>query len=288
MGSSGIATDMKHLFCFGFGFSAQTLAAQLDRSDWKISGTSRSDHGVKAITEQNCQGILFGDLKTIPQDVTHILSSVPPGDDGDVVIQKFMAEMLDRRFQWIGYLSTTGVYGDHNGAWVDENTPLTPNTKRGEKRVKAETEWLKLTAHIFRLAGIYGPGSNQLESLKNGTAKRIIKEGQIFSRIHVEDIAGIVAASIAKPHPSSVYNGADDEPCPPQEVITFAAQILGLAPPPEIAFEDAELSPMAKSFYSDSKKVSNARVKNELGYQFKYPNYRVGLTQELNRISRSA
>jgi nucleoside-diphosphate-sugar epimerase len=285
MGAAGIDTYMNHLFCFGFGFSAKTLAAQLDRTDWKISGTSRSEQGVAAINEQNCRGILFNDLKAIPEDVTHVLSSVPPGDEGDVVIQNFMTEIMKRKFQWIGYLSTTGVYGDHDGAWVDENTPLTPNTKRGEKRVAAEAEWLKLKAHIFRLAGIYGPGSNQLESLKNGTAKRIIKQGQIFSRIHVEDIAGIVAASIAKPHPSRVYNGADDEPCPPQVVVAYAAQLLGLAPPPEIAFEHAELSPMAKSFYADSKKVSNARVKNELGYQFKYPNYCEGLTRELLRIS---
>jgi nucleoside-diphosphate-sugar epimerase len=268
---------MKHLFCFGFGFSAKTLAQHLDKSKWKISGTSRTAEGVQAINAQNCQGLLFDDVKSIPTTVTHILSSVPPSDDGDIVIKKFNTEMSKRNFEWIGYLSTTGVYGDHDGDWVDENTPLTPNTKRGEKRVAAEIEWLKLKAHIFRLAGIYGPGSNQLESIKAGTAKRVIKSGQIFSRIHVEDIAGLVAASIVKPNPSRIYNGADDEPCPPQDVVAYAAQLLNVAPPPEIAFEHAELSPMAKSFYADSKRVSNARAKAELGYSFKYPNYRVGL-----------
>jgi nucleoside-diphosphate-sugar epimerase len=268
---------MKHLFCFGFGFSAKTLSQKLDKSEWKISGTSRNAEGVEAINGQNCEGILFEDLKSIPASVTHILSSVPPSDDGDIVIKKFYVEMAARQFEWIGYLSTTGVYGDHDGAWVDENTPLTPNTERGEKRVAAEADWLKLNAHIFRLAGIYGPGSNQLESLKAGTAKRIVKQGQIFSRIHVEDIAGMVAASIAKPNPSRIYNGADDEPCPPQEVVAYAAELLNMEAPPEIPFEQAELSPMAKSFYADSKRVSNYRVKAELEYEFKYPNYRIGL-----------
>jgi nucleoside-diphosphate-sugar epimerase len=268
---------MKHLFCFGFGFSASTLAARLDRSEWKISGTSRSVEGVAAIDAANCEGFLFDELKEIPTSATHILSSVPPNDEGDPVIRKFFTEMSERDFAWMGYLSTTGVYGDHDGGWVDETTRLTPNTKRGEKRVAAEAEWLKLDAHIFRLAGIYGQGSNQLETVKAGTAKRIIKQGQIFSRIHVADIAGIVAASIAKPNPSRIYNGADDEPCPPQEVVAYAAQLLGMAPPPEIPFEQADLSPMAKSFYADSKRVSNKRVKRELGYVFKYPNYRVGL-----------
>jgi nucleoside-diphosphate-sugar epimerase len=190
---------------------------------------------------------------------------------------------LSKQLQWVGYLSTTGVYGDRGGDWVDEESSLEPNTTRGERRLKAEQNWLKLCndhglpVHLFRLAGIYGPGRNQLLTVLNGTAKRIIKAGQIFSRIHVDDIAGVLTASIAKPNPCRAYNVCDDEPCPPQEVVEYAASLLGLPLPPEIPFEEANLSSMAKSFYADSKRVSNQRMKNELGYQLLYPNYREGL-----------
>jgi nucleoside-diphosphate-sugar epimerase len=268
---------MNHLLCFGFGFSAQALAHRLDKTLWCVSGTSRSVEGVAAITAQGFEGVLFDELKSIPPSVTHIVSSVPPSADGDVVLQRFEGELAKRQFQWLAYLSTTGVYGDHAGAWVDEETPLTPNTSRGEKRVLAEAAWQKFSPHIFRLAGIYGPGRNQLETVKSGTAKRVIKPGQIFSRIHVDDIAGILLASIAKPNPGRIYNVADDEPCPPQDVAVYAAQLLGLEPPPEIPFEHANLNAMARSFYADSKRVSNARVKKELGYAFAYPSYKIGL-----------
>ncbi len=274
---------MNHILFFGFGFSARTLAHRLDRTAWKISGTSRDAEGVAAIEAQGFTGIRFDELAEIPTDVTHIVSSVPPGEGGDPVIQKFGRDLKGRarQFRWVGYLSTTGVYGDHGGAVVDETTPLTPNTERGQRRVAAETAWAEITGlplHIFRLAGIYGPGRNALESVKDGSAKRVIKAGQIFSRIHVEDIAGILEASMANPRPGAVYNMADDEPCPPQDVIAFAAELLGVAPPPEVPFEQAKLSNMARSFYADSKRVSNALVKHELGYHFKYPNYRTGLT----------
>jgi nucleoside-diphosphate-sugar epimerase len=184
---------------------------------------------------------------------------------------------------WLGYLSTTGVYGDTGGAWVDEESPLLPDTERGKRRLEAETKWLSLyrcaglPVHIFRLAGIYGPGRNQLVSVLDGTAKRIVKPGQVFGRVHVEDIAGVLEASINHPCPGRAYNVCDDEPCPPQEVVSFAAQLLGKPVPPEIPFERAELLPMARSFYADSKRVSNARIKTELGYKLLYPNYRSGL-----------
>ncbi len=273
---------MNHMLFFGFGFSARTLAHKLDRSAWTISGTSRDDEGVAAIEAQGFRGLRFDELTEIPADVTHIVSSVPPGEAGDLLVQKFGAALSRRArdFQWVAYLSTTGVYGDHGGAVVDETTPLTPNTERGARRVAAEAAWQEIAGlplHIFRLAGIYGPGRNALESVKDGSAKRVIKAGQIFSRIHVEDIAGILDASMANPRPGAVYNTADDEPCPPQDVITFAAELLGVTPPPEIPFEQATLSPMAKSFYADSKRVSNELVKHELGYKFKYPDYRTGL-----------
>ena len=273
---------MKHLLCFGFGFSAKTLASQLDPKKWRITGTSRSVEGAAAVQAQGFDGVVFKDLNSIPPDVTHIVSSVPPNDGGDLVLQKFGNELASRAktFDWVAYLSTTGVYGDRAGEWVDEETELNPNTDRGERRVAAEASWANipnLHPHIFRLAGIYGAGRNAFESLKSGKAQRVIKQGQIFSRIHVEDIAGVLLASINTPNPGRVYNLADDEPCPPQDVITFAAELMGLAPPPEVAFEDAKLSAMARSFYADSKRVSNARIKQELGYVLKYPNYCAGL-----------
>ncbi len=270
---------MNHLLCFGFGFSAQALANRLDKQQWHVTGTSRSADGVTNIKAHGFEGVLFDELNTIPNSVTHIVSSVPPDAKGDPVLRKFKTELEARSnsFAWVAYLSTTGVYGDRAGATVDETAAVTPNTERGQRRVDAESAWAFLSPHIFRLAGIYGPGRNALESLKAGTAKRVIKQGQIFSRIHVEDIAGILQASINQPNPSRIYNVADDEPCPPQDVITYAAQLLTMAPPPDIPFEQAELSPMAKSFYTDSKRVSNARVKEELGYKFLYPNYREGL-----------
>ena len=272
---------MKHLLCFGFGFSAQHLAAILDKSKWRISGTSRSAEGAAAITKLGYEGIVFEDLKLIPSSVTHILSSVPPEQSGDPVLRQFASALEAHHFEWAAYLSTTGVYGDRGGALIDETAELRPNSERGQRRVDAEKAWqaiANLPLHIFRLPGIYGPRRNQLESVKDGTAKRIIKAGQIFSRIHVEDIAGILKASIAKPNPGQTYNMADDEPCSPQDVVTFACELLGVTPPPEIPFEHAELSAMARSFYADSKRVSNTRIKTELGYQLKYPNYRAGLT----------
>jgi nucleoside-diphosphate-sugar epimerase len=180
---------------------------------------------------------------------------------------------------WIAYLSTTGVYGDHGGGWVTEESPLAPNTERGARRLAAERQWLALPqpAHLFRLAGIYGPGRNQLLTVVDGTARRIIKPGQVFSRIHVDDIAATLEASIASPNPGRAYNVCDDEPCPPQDVVAYAAKLLGKPVPPDIAFVDAALSPMARSFYADSKRVSNRRIREELGVKLLYPTYREGL-----------
>jgi nucleoside-diphosphate-sugar epimerase len=273
---------MNHILFFGFGFSAQALAKRLPPSEWKITGTSRTLQGAAAIARSGHTGLVFEEMDSIPADVTHVVSSVPPDANGDPVLRKLGAEIEQRahQFKWVAYLSTTGVYGDHDGGWVDEDTPLTPNTERGQRRLDAENAWLNLHAlplHVFRLAGIYGPGRNALENVKDGSAKRVIRKGQIFSRIHVDDIAGVLLASMQRPHPGRAYNVADDEPCPPQDVITYAAELLNMEPPPEVAFEHANLSPMARSFYMDSKRVSNARVKTELGYEFRHPNYRVGL-----------
>lgn len=280
---------MNRLLCIGLGFSAAVLAARLAAKGWAVTATSRSQAGVTAIEALGYRGFRFDGQTPLPavafDSVTHAVISAPPDAGGDPVLRLNASDFAARaaQFHWIAYLSTTGVYGDHGGGIVTEDTPLTPNTARGHNRVTAETQWLdlwrthRLPVHVFRLAGIYGPGRNQLLSLLDGTAKRVIKEGQIFSRIHVEDIATVLEASIARPNPGRAYNVCDDEPCPPQDVVEFGARLLGLPVPPAIAFEQAELSPMARSFYADSKRVSNARIKSELGVALSYPSYREGL-----------
>lgn len=283
---------MNHLLCFGFGFSARALAARLDKRQWKVSATSRDVAGIAAIEAQGFHGLPFDKTLRIAADVTHLLISAPPSEYGDPVLRLFQAQMQEhsKSLKWVGYLSTTGVYGDRGGEWVDEDSPLEPTTARGQRRLEAERSWLMLNkdfglpVHLFRLAGIYGPGRNQLLTVQDGSARRIIKPGQIFSRIHVEDIAGVLAASIAKPNPGRAYNVCDDEPCPPQEVVAYAAGLLGLPLPPEIPFEEAELSPMAKSFYAESKRVSNRRMKTELRYNLLFPNYREGLRALLQTL----
>jgi nucleoside-diphosphate-sugar epimerase len=285
---------LNHLFCFGFGYSARTLAARLDKCVWKISATSRDPEGIAGINTQGFHGLLFDSKLQIAPEVTHLLISAPPDENGDPVLNLHQEQLqeLSKQLKWVGYLSTTGVYGDRGGDWVDEDSPLEPSTARGQRRLDAEKSWLRLhndfglPVHLFRLAGIYGPGRNQLLTVLNGSAKRIIKPGQIFSRIHVDDIAGVLAASIAKPNPGRAYNVCDDEPCSPQDVVTYAAALLGLPVPPEIPFEDANLSPMARSFYADSKRVSNKRTKNELGYKLLYPNYREGLSALKSQFTR--
>ncbi len=181
---------------------------------------------------------------------------------------------------WVGYLSTTGVYGDMDGGWVDEDTPLHPGGMRGKMRVLAEAEWQATTGlplHIFRLAGIYGPERGPFAKLRRGTARQIIKKNQVFSRAHVDDIAQVLEASMKAPNEGRIYNVCDDSPAPPQDILSYAAKLLGMDPPPEVAFEEAEMTPMARSFYSDSKKVRNNRIKSELGVTLKYPNYRDAL-----------
>jgi nucleoside-diphosphate-sugar epimerase len=219
-----------------------------------------------------------GDLGRALSEATHILCSAAPDGTGDPFLRT-APEIIGSRAAWVGYLSTTGVYGDHRGGWVDETTPLTPQSDRGRQRVVAEAQWLQtgLPVHIFRLAGIYGPGRGPFEKVRDGTARRIIKPGQVFGRIHVDDIAQVLEASIRHPNPGAAYNVCDDNPCPPEDVIAHAARLLGLPEPPAVAFEDADLGPMARSFYSESKRTRNARIKEELGVQLLYPDYPAGL-----------
>jgi nucleoside-diphosphate-sugar epimerase len=276
------------------GYSARETAARLARQGWRISATSRTPEGRDLISALGYRCLSFPAPPAAFDGVSHVLSSVPPGNNGDPVIEAHHDDLCRnaRQFAWVGYLSTTGVYGDAGGGWVDEDSPLNPGTERGRRRLLAERQWLDLhqrcglPVHLFRLAGIYGPGRNQLESVLDGSARRVIKPGQVFSRIHVEDIAGVLEASIRNPSPGRAYNVCDDEPCPPQDVVAHAARLLGLPLPPEVPFESAELTPMARSFYADSKRVSNRRIKEELGYRLRFPDYRAGLAELAGQVHR--
>ena len=248
---------------------------------WRIIGTTRDAQGLARLRAQGVEPLLWPGESLAPALVraTHVLSSIAPGQSGDPVLAHQAAEIAASPAEWVGYLSTTGVYGDHAGGWVDEATPLTPGTDRGRQRVVAEGEWqsLGLPLHIFRLAGIYGPGRGPFEKVRDGTARRIIKPGQVFSRVHVDDIAQVLAASINRPAPGAIYNVCDDDPAPPQDVIGHAATLLGLPLPPAIDHESAVMTPMARSFYAESKRVRNDKIKTDLGIKLIYPDYRVGL-----------
>lgn len=269
------------LLSFGHGYSAQALARRLLPEGWRIVGTTRSENKAERLSAEGIEARVFPgtDLSSDLDAATHLLVSAGPTAEGDPVLAELRDEIAARGFDWVGYLSTTGVYGDHEGGWVDEATPLAPSTERGKRRMRAEAEWqaLDLPLHIFRLAGIYGPGRGPFEKVRKGTARRIVKEGQVFSRIHVEDIAQALAASIARPSPGAVYNLCDDDPAPPQDVIAHAADLLEVPLPPEVDFETADMSPMARSFYAESKRVDNTRMKEELGVRLLYPDYRSGL-----------
>lgn len=275
------------LLSFGHGYSASALSRRLIPKGWTVIGTTRSKEKADALAADGVKPLLWPgeDVEPALARATHVLTSVSPTEDGDPVLAAAAPEIEAHasHIAWAGYLSTTGVYGDHQGGWVDEDTPLTPSTRRGRLRVDAEAEWQALAErsglplHIFRLAGIYGPGRGPFAKVRDGTARRIVKPGQVFSRIHVEDIATALEASMNRPCSGGIYNLCDDDPAPPQDVIAHAATLLRLPLPPEIPFEEADLSPMAKSFYAESKRVRNDRIKNELGVTLKYPDYRSGL-----------
>jgi len=278
------------LFCFGLGFSARLIARALQAEGWKIAGTTRSIDKAQQLKSEGIEPLIFADDQPIADiasaldGVTHVLSSAPPGGQGDPVIHHHRGDLASLPTgTWIGYLSTTGVYGDWGGAEVTEEDDLLPSGKRGRRRVAAEKAWFDLgrrhdlCVQSFRLAGIYGPGRNALETVRSGRARRIVKPGQVFSRIHVEDIARTVLASIKQPNCGAAYNVCDDDAAPPQDVIAHACGLLGVDPPPEQDFATAKLSPMAASFYEDNKRVSNARIKQELGVKLRYPDYRAGL-----------
>lgn len=276
------------LLSFGHGYSARALARRLLPFGWRIIGTIRDAERAPEIRATGAEPLLWaaGSLARALDEATHLLVSVAPTEAGDPVLAALGERITAAapRLQWVGYLSTTAVYGDHRGGWVDETTPLAPTTRRGRWRQRAEAAWAAipgLPLHIFRLAGIYGPGRGPFAKMRAGTARRIIKPGQVFSRIHVDDIAQILAASIARPNAGAIYNVCDDDPAPPQDVIAHAAGLLGLPLPPGIPFERAVMSPMARSFYAENKRVRNDRIKNELGVKLLYADYRAGLADLL-------
>ncbi len=271
---------MPTILCFGLGYTARALVGRFGVDRWRVAGTSRNPN------ESDC--LRFGrDHPLAPAafaGVSHILISIPPDEAGDPVLDRHGDDIAAiPGLAWLGYLSTTGVYGDRDGGWVDESSELRPSGPRGRRRVAAEAGWLDLwrrrgvPVHVFRLAAIYGPGRSPFDALRAGTAKRIDRPGQVFSRIHVEDLASVLIASITRPRPGAIYNVCDDEPSAPEAVVAHAAGLLGLPPPPLVPFEAAGLSPMARSFYDDNKRVSNALIKRELGVALRYPNYRAGL-----------
>jgi nucleoside-diphosphate-sugar epimerase len=278
------------LLSFGHGYSAQALERLLLPQGWRIIGTTRSAAKAEAMRARGIEALIWpgADVTDALNAASHLLMSASPDDGSDPVLAALQDQITARadQFEWAGYLSTTGVYGDHGGDWVDETAPLTPATRRGQARVVAEAAWQAipgLPLHIFRLAGIYGPGRGPFAKVRNGTARRIIKDGQVFSRTHVDDIAQVLAASIARPNPGAIYNVCDDDPAPPQDVIAYAAQLLGLPVPEAVPFEDAELTPMARSFYAESKKVRNDRIKDDLGVKLLFPDYRSGLQSLLDQ-----
>ncbi len=283
----------KNFFCFGLGFSGRTVAQLLMRAGWSVGGTCREPESVGRLSDEGIRARVFdgatpmtgfGDILS---DVTHLLISVPPSaPDGDPVLHchhRALAQL--KSLEWVGYLSTTGVYGDTGGRLVDETAELSPSSDRSRRRVEAEQGWLDLyqhhglAVHIFRLSGIYGPGRSTLDTVRGGKARQIVKPDHKFSRIHVDDIATVIEASIRQPNPGAIYNLCDNEAAPPAEVTAYACSLLGINPPPVVSFDEAkaEMSAMALSFWNDNRLVDNKRIRDELGVSLAYPTYREGL-----------
>ncbi len=278
----------KRLLCLGYGYVARRLTRGLIADGWAVAGTFRSAGQAQALDAEAVEPVPWtqdGIDPAVFEDATAILVSTPPGDEicPAYAVAEAPTAAKARAIAWVGYLSSNGVYGDHGGDWVDESSPLHASTPRALNRVRAEAQWaahcaaFALPLVIFRLPGIYGPGRSMLDSVRAGRAQRICKEGQVFSRMHVDDIAAALHASLDNPAAGELFNLADDEPAPPQDVVEFACNLLGAPPPPLVPFEDAALSEMARSFYLDSKRVSNALMKERLGVTLKYPTYREGL-----------
>lgn len=279
-----------HLFCFGLGYTAYHLIKKLSNSPtniWQCSGTSRTNSSLA-----NTKAYIFDELYYLPTDITHILISIPPKDSGDLVIEKFAKHLSKlKNLKWIGYLSTTGVYGECRGNWVDETSPLNPGNQFSKNRITAENQWLALRKqhniplHIFRLSGIYGEkGRNPIEKIIQGKVDIIYKPNQYFSRIHLTDIVNILSLSMQKPAPGELFNLADDLPSHPDEVLQYAYKLLGKTPPPSIPYEQANLSDMRKAFYAESRRIRNDKVKAFFAPSLTYPTYKEGLQAILTNL----
>ena len=285
---------MSKFFAFGLGYSAQALAGPLAARGWEIAGTVRDPGTLERLKQRGYKMARFSDssdrdgVANLLRGTTHLLHSIPPVAGVDPVLAQFRDQLAAlASLRWVGYLSTVGVYGGSDGAWVDESMKPEPRNARTEARVAAEKEWLAFgeetgcPVQIFRLAGIYGPGRSAFDKLRDGTARRIVKQGQVFNRIHVDDIASTLEASITRPRQGAIYNIADNYPAPPDEVIAYAAELAGLPLPPAVPFEEAELTPMARSFYEGNRRIANHLIKSELGVQLAFPSYREGLAAVL-------
>lgn len=287
-------TAAPRLFVFGLGYSAGVFAERLQAEGWRVAATCRSEEKRDALAARGIEAFLFDRARPLADPAaalagaTHLLSSVPPDDHGDPVLDRHAADIARvPSLDWAGYLSTTGVYGDTGGEWVSEASWLKPTGDRQRRRVQAERGWTDLyrqyglPLHVFRLAGIYGPGRSALDQVRAGTARRLDKPGQVFSRIHVDDIAAVLRASMERPNPGAFYNVCDDHPCPAPEVVEYACALLGVEPPPLVPFGEARLSPMAASFWADNRRVRNDRIKRQLGVALRYPDYRAALDAQL-------
>ena len=280
----------KRLFCFGLGYAAAHLTDAAAARGMTIAGTRRSEMGCAELTMRGISAFRFdgaapnqGIAKALAQ-TTHLVASIPPDEEGEPALAQHARDIAaSGTLEWIGYLSSTGVYGNRDGGWVDEAAIPEPGSNTARRRLAAEGAWLTLGAlnglpvHIFRLAGIYGPGRNAVERLRAGTARHIEKPGHVFSRIHVHDIVNVLLASMERPRAGAIYNVCDDEPAAQSEVIVHAAGLLGIDPPPAEAYESADLSEAARRFYSENRRVRNNRIKDELGITLHYPSYREGL-----------
>jgi len=277
------------LFVFGLGYTGLAFARSMRDAAAGIGGTVRSPDKAAELRAEGIEAMAFDGKRpgvgvaAALAAATHILVTISQGEGGDPVLALHGDDIMAARdLAWFGYLSTVGVYGDHGGAWIDEETPPDPRVARTAARIAVEKAWTEfgrrrdMPAGIFRLAGIYGPGRNPFVKLAEGSAHRIVKPGQVFNRIHVADIAATLRAAIARPA-ARLYNVADDEPAPPQDVVTYAAGLMGIAPPPEVPFAEADLSPMARSFYEGNRRIANRRIRGELGVTLAYPTYRDGL-----------
>lgn len=281
----------KKLFCFGYGYTASYLAERLRASDWKIAGTTTDEEKYVFMKDQGIDAYLFDSSQPLAdplealEGVTHILLSIPPSIAGDPAYLMHGVDIANiPTLEWVGYLSTIGVYGNQDGRWIDETKMTAPTSRRGSSRLKAEEQWRELgentgmiMPHFFRMSGIYGPGRSAIDAVRAGDSRRIEKPGHVFNRIHIEDILQVLISSINMPSPGEIYNLADDCPTPSHEVIAYACELLGYDMPPMIPFDQADIAPIVRSFYTDNKRIKNDKIKSAFGLSLIYPTYKTGL-----------